>query len=387
MFEAKLELHWVDANERRSSILKDGKVILRLRSNDPEDHNFVHASYLFVCGSLLPRAKRYLSVPQTEGVDLFVTSKILKEEKPNVVGFFLDEYLHPKVDKALSNRLGQLLDDFETVDEAGLFFPVFVQELEFIGDKIFGRRRDTLIAGEVNDLVLFLRKVAMRQIGDESDLHFDRSYCRFRLMIIGKPIKLFYSIEPYLHFIRCEIIPRDFDTLYIMARKESKTQIDNICMQIGHAFIVTRSLFIQTPLRYREGTFLTDQYIVVLRKRQSMHTHESAKSPSSSNPITQPASLPPRENHPKIDAKDSISIEARVIDIVQRYMDQGGSLLLATLGWHLKKQVPTFDPAAYGAQNLREFVERLVTLKIEDRGEGSGRLYVRLAAEEETERI
>src|SRR5437660_5972090 len=46
IFDGKLELQWVDPQQERSHFLADGKIILRLRSNDPEDHNFVHASYL-----------------------------------------------------------------------------------------------------------------------------------------------------------------------------------------------------------------------------------------------------------------------------------------------------------------------------------------------------
>lgn len=267
VFDAKLELQWVDPNEARSTLLAEGKIILRLRSTDPEDHNFVHASYLFVTASLLPRAKRYLSGKQREALDLFVTSKLLKEEKPHVVGFFLDEYLHPKLQQPQS-RLGSLLNDFEVVDDNGLFFPVFVQELEFIGDKVFGRRKDTMIAGEVNDLVEFLKHVAEREIGDIGDLDFEKSYCRCSIMLIGKPAKLLQSIRPYVEYVSGYVIPHNLESLYLIARKESRRKIDQICSAIRSDYVVVRRILTERPLRHKDRVEMAQQYIVVLRKRR-----------------------------------------------------------------------------------------------------------------------
>jgi len=269
IFSGKLEVQWVDPQQERSQLLADGKIILRLRSNDPEDHNFVHASYLFVSGSLLPRAKRYLSVPQRDAVDLFVTSKLLKEEKPHVIGFFLDEYLHPRIERPQS-RLGGLLDDFDVVDQSGLFFPIFIQELEFIGDKVFGRRRDAMIAAEVNDLVQFLKKVSGRSIGEEGDLEFPKEYCRCLIFIIGKPAKLLHSISPYIKYFSDHILPNNFESVYVIARKESKAKIDEICSNFADDYEPVRRVFSKRPLRYDDHTVLADQYIVILRKRHHL---------------------------------------------------------------------------------------------------------------------
>lgn len=275
VFDCKLELKWVDTTEQRSSFLADGKIILRLRSNDPEDHNFVHASYLFVTESLLPRAKRYLSVPQHEALDLFVTSKLLREEKPHVVGFFLDEYLHPRVDK--SQKLGAVLDDITVVDENGLFFPVLVQELEFIGDKVFGKRRDTIIAAEVNDLVAFLKKLSRRSVGDVGDLNFEKEYCRCAIMIVGKPQKLFESIDPYVDYINGYIVPHKFDSMYLIARKENKAKIDQVCERIGNDYVAVRCGFTTRPLRHKDHVEMAQQYVVVLKNRQKDFMEEIAE--------------------------------------------------------------------------------------------------------------
>ena len=265
-FPEKLELEWVDASTPRSSLLTDGRILLRLRAHDPEDHNFVHASYLYVSRCLLQKTKRYLSAPQRDALDVFVSSKLIREEKPHVVEFFLDEYLHPKTDDAKS-KTATLVDDFAIIDTGGLFFPLLLQELEYMGGKVFGRRRDDLIAKELYDLVTFLRPVVQRTVGDESDLDFDGSYCRFAIVIIGKPSKLLVSIDPYVKFIRTKLIPKGIDTIYLLARSENKEKIDRICFEFGSDYACERTFNMRRPLRFTHHIESVSQYFVILRRR------------------------------------------------------------------------------------------------------------------------
>lgn len=265
-FPEKLELKWVDASTPRSSLLSDGRILLRLRAHDPEDHNFVHASYLYVSRCLLRKTKRYLSTPQRDALDVFVSSKLFREEKSEVVEFFLDEYLHPRTDDAKS-KTATLVDDFAIIDNGELFFPLLLQELEYLGEKVFGRRRDEMIAKELYDLVAFLRPVSQRTIGDENDLDFDGSYCRFAIMIIGKRRKLLVSIDPYVGFIRTKLVPKGVETIYLLARSENKQKVDRICLEFASEYTCSKALEIRLPLRYRDHIESILQYLVVLRRR------------------------------------------------------------------------------------------------------------------------
>ncbi|MCJ7483489.1 MAG: hypothetical protein MUO31_11040 [Thermodesulfovibrionales bacterium] len=266
-FKDIIQLEWVDAKMERSSLLEDGRIILRLRSNDPEDHNFVHASYLYVSKCLLLKTKRYLSFPQREALDIFVTSKLLREEKDAVVGFFLDEYLHPKTSDPKS-KTALLIDDFGIIDRAGFFFPLLVQELEYLGDKVFGRRREDLIVKEVNDLVIFLRPVSQRTIGDEGDLNFNGSYTRFGIVIVGKRLKLLTSLVPFITYIRKNLVENDVDTIYLLGQKENRLKIDKICEEFTSKYFCARSMVITRPLRFRDHTEHVLQYMAVLRRKE-----------------------------------------------------------------------------------------------------------------------
>jgi hypothetical protein len=265
-FKDRLELDWVSSETKRSAFLADGRVVLRLRSDDPHDFNFVHASYLYITKCLLKKTKRYLSSPQKEAIDLFTSSKLIKEEKPSVIEYFLDEYLHPATIDPNSKQ-SKLIDNFASIDKAGFFFPLFIQELEYIGDKIFGNKRDQMIVNEVYRLVDFLMPLSQRRIGDESDLDFNGNYCKLAIVIVGKPAKLLNSIDPYVHFINKQVIPSKVDTIYIVGRKENKSKLDNLCSKFNEKYECVRSLTTETSFRFDDRTELALQYLMILRRK------------------------------------------------------------------------------------------------------------------------
>lgn len=165
----RLRLDWVDPNMPRKAFIDDDRIVLRLRRDDPHDHNFVHGAYLFVSQGLLGKPKRYISPSQRQALDIFVCGKLIEEEKPAVRSVFIDEYLHPYTANPKS-KIGQYVDDFASIDDGALFFPVLLQELDYLGDKVFGRRKSGVVIKEVDELIDFLKPIATRVIGEENDL-------------------------------------------------------------------------------------------------------------------------------------------------------------------------------------------------------------------------
>ena len=146
----KLRIEWVDADEDRSAFLDNDEVVLRMRRDDPHDTNFAHGVYLYVSETLLAKAKRYASPSQRDSLDLYTTLKVLEEERASARTKFVDEYLHPKTSKVKS-KVNAYIDSYIVIDRANLYFPVLLQELEYLGEKVFGARRDSDIIKEILD--------------------------------------------------------------------------------------------------------------------------------------------------------------------------------------------------------------------------------------------
>lgn len=272
--DKQVRVQWTEAPDvNRKGFLRDGQVIVRLRRDDPQEANFVHAAYLVVSTSLLYKLKKYISPSQGQAVNLKVTADLLRAEKPSTVGMFLEEYLHPNTTKP-GSKITRLLDTFETIDEGGLFYQILLQELEFLGDKVFlgPKHKNNRIVVEVTKAIQFLERVATRNVGEEVELRFDGDYCCFAIVIMGKKAKMTPSGETYTNYIHKNLVPKEIENLYIVGTSENKSVIDNVCEAVGETFEKHRTYSSKITLKYKdeeegERREQREQYLVILRRK------------------------------------------------------------------------------------------------------------------------
>lgn len=266
--ERRVVIEWTDPGQvTKAAFLADGKVILRLQSTVDNDMNFVRGSYLFVSTSLLHKAKRYISPTQRDAIDLFVTAKLLEAEKPHIVSYFLEEFLHPKTVKE-DSRIVELFDAFARLREGGLFYEVLLQELQYLGDKVFGGRQDDTTRIEVAELIRFLDRVANRNIGDESvPLEFTGGYCRFGIVIVGKSWNITPGGEVWSRFIGRHVTPQEVETLYLVGSYDVHEVMDRVGEAVEDTYELVRSRKARVRLYFNGEPTMADNYLVVLRRR------------------------------------------------------------------------------------------------------------------------
>jgi hypothetical protein len=262
----QVAIEWVDSSTSRKAFLEDGKAILRLRAEDRDETNFVHGAYMIVSTSLLSKVRKFIAPTQREAVNLYVTTKLFQEEKQHVVELFLDEYLHPELDQ--NKKIAAWYDTFSRLDQAGYFFPVMLQELHFLGNKVFGGPIRAEVAEEITHLIRHLVKVADRTLGREADLTFEGDYCRSAILIIGKPHNVEAGGNVWVNYVNQKIRPKNIETLYIMAPSRNRDVVDTVCRALGENYETYRSRTAQVKLKRADGTLVSiDQYFVIMRMK------------------------------------------------------------------------------------------------------------------------
>jgi len=233
----RIKVEFIDENLSKKAFLENGKLILRLKRDDASEKNFVHGAYHFVSASLVHKAKRYISPSQRESIDLYVTSKLLEKEKAGVKGMFVDEYLHPKTIDA-SNKINSYITKYTKIQSGKYFYPVLLRELNYLGEKVFGNRKDDQIITEVNELIDFLSRISDRLVGDEkTELRFNKEYCRFCVVIVGSSYKIQNSgFNPYVDFIRKELMPSGTETIYLIGPDKHKETIDAVAAAVADKY-------------------------------------------------------------------------------------------------------------------------------------------------------
>ncbi len=264
----RVRMEFIDAESAsKEAILQGNSVVIRIRKNDPEDKNFVHAVALYVEKCLLFKAKKYISAPQGKATDLLVIKKLLEEQKPTVVGYFVDDYLHPILER--KSRTAEIFEDLATLDNHGLFMPVYLREVNFLGQMVFGGPKHPEMHEDVDRLIGFLRSLVLREVGsDELETHLDGSYCRFGVVIVGKYVKVAKEgVSPYVKHIRSRLIPKGVNTIYLLAPEANRAVVQRTAAEL------TPELDLFHAERYRTILYVAGQprphsgFIAILRRK------------------------------------------------------------------------------------------------------------------------
>ncbi len=226
-----IKISWIEESERQTSFFKDNAIIIRLRKSENQNRNFVFASLTFISQVVLKKAKRYISPSQKESIDLYVAKKLFAKEKPEVIDQFVNDFLIPKTEN--NKKVSEYFDKYSLIDKVGLFWPVFIQELIFLGNKVFGKRREDIIVTEVNGLVEFLKTYSERELGDQKNkLTFNGRYCRFGIMIVAKSSKVRTGdLKPYLKYM-LKLLNVGIENIYIIGSSQQNNEafMRNICL-------------------------------------------------------------------------------------------------------------------------------------------------------------
>jgi hypothetical protein len=232
-----ISIQWVTEKEKQSDFFKENRLIIRMRQHADQNKNFVYASMVFISKALLTKTKKYLSQTQRESIDLFVGRKLFEKERPQIIDRFFEDYFSPVA--LSSNKIMELLEKYEIIDKVGIFFPVLVQELTFLGEKVFYKPRDEKIITEVTSFINFLQKYAEREVGDETTpQNFEGAYCRCGIVIIAKSSKRERGdLNPFIGYIQ-KLVEKKLENIYLIgsASKDNRNFIDQISEEIQRKF-------------------------------------------------------------------------------------------------------------------------------------------------------
>lgn len=229
-----IQIQWIEEGETADQFFKDNKLIIRMQNHRDQNKNFVNASMIFISQFVIPKAKKYISKSQRESIDLFIAKRLFEKEKPSVVARFFEDFMSPLVNT--HEKVAELVEKYHIIDKAGIFFPVLIQELTFLGDKVFFRKKSDQITQEVSKLIDFLTTYSRREIGDESIPNiFQGQYCRCSIMIAAKAEKRACNlVNGYVRYIQ-ELSEKKIENIYLIgpSKAENMSFLENICSQVN----------------------------------------------------------------------------------------------------------------------------------------------------------
>lgn len=263
-----VKLEWIDEKQNAEQFVKADQLILRMHKSSSQNRNVVNATFTFVSYSLLRKAKHYIAKYQREAIDLFVSFKLLENAKFVILDEFVQEYLHAGLEK---EKVVDFYEKFFDIDKAGVYFPVFLSEMTFLGEKVFGKQRnDQQIFEEVKNTVYFLYRFAMRKYDEHTITEYNGTYCKFAIRIIGKKFKI--DIEGERVYINnLNKIPDSIETIYLIGHKTNKKFIKAITNKFNSndKYFIHNEYEYKSKIKDKDGlSFDVESYLIVLRNKK-----------------------------------------------------------------------------------------------------------------------
>lgn len=250
-----IKVEWIDQNVTRKAFIENNVAVIKLCRDDPKNENLVNGTMLYVSDILLRKSGRYLSQSQKNAVELFVGYKLLGKEREDVLNSFVDSYLYPGIN-AKNPKISDYFDRYKNIDEFNFFIPIYLQEIIYLGEKVFGKRREDYIYKEVDDSLSFLEMYASRRIGEKVDQNcFDGNTCKFSIMIVGMKEKVIQEKHQiYIQHIRENLIPIGIETIYVLGPINNRHFIDQIAQKVQDTYKKIYSLDYESYTLRPDGT-------------------------------------------------------------------------------------------------------------------------------------
>lgn len=252
----KVQIEWTGPQAEPGHFFSEDRLVIRLHSHERQDRNLVTASIVFVSETLVRRAKRFLSKRQARSVDLFAVDRLLTMFAPPACELFHEEVMGPEADA--DGELRDLIVSYHLMERAKVFFPVFVRELNYLGQKVIVKPRDERLITDTKGLIGFLTRYADRTVGQKIPMEMRGQVLRCSIMIVALRAKRETGdIGPFVNRLRT-LQRAGYETIYLVgsAERENRAFMDQIAQTFRKESgwrEIDRRVY-RATLRHRDGS-------------------------------------------------------------------------------------------------------------------------------------
>lgn len=269
----KVVITWTGREEDQEVVFEDGQTILVIRDRNHRNKNFVHAAYFYASEILLKNTKRKLSKHLKTSLDLFSTKKIIEAQNRDALNQFTTDFLIPIVDE--HEKVKEYMERFNKIDTIGLYAPVLIQELTYLGSKVYLSVPQQEVLEEVERLIQFLERWSEREIGQSTQEEFTGKYTKCSIKIVAS---FFSRIMEKLDRQRSRIngaFNAGCENVYVIGNgeKDSRKFIDKVIegiLENSKALIVVKKLKFTAVLKKGGRKEKVPNYLVHIRNPEAI---------------------------------------------------------------------------------------------------------------------
>ncbi len=215
----KIEVHWV-LDDKDPILDEDNTIIVCLKKDKDQTRNILKAAEISIpiitYSNLRLNVKAYLA----SSIDLVslrnLASKLGNHGKYAFKKYFLDPRLIE------DERIPGLYQKLVEVDNRGYFVPIFLNELEYVGDGLFAEGDTSDYTNEIVGFMEYLIQIARIEVGDDVKQwsYFTKLFNAGIILLANNERMITQGTKPYLDRITKQL-KQGHESIYIISEENS----------------------------------------------------------------------------------------------------------------------------------------------------------------------
>ncbi len=201
----------------REAFIRDHTLVLYLQKRENHGENLANVA-VFYSQHLYSRIDPSLNRLQQEAIRLYTAKNILMNGGKEGLKELEEKFYRPLIAK--HPNIQTLFNKLEQMDEGGVFFTVFIQEMVFLGAKASFRPHIRGLSQEVEKFIGFLLQFISRERRSISNMDFrDNNIKVSFILVAARDKRNTEEISSYVY--RTEHLPSGVESIYFMGWGEN----------------------------------------------------------------------------------------------------------------------------------------------------------------------
>ncbi|TWI96815.1 hypothetical protein JN11_03928 [Mucilaginibacter frigoritolerans] len=212
-YPLKFKINWVKTDD--NPILKSGKLIIRMRKDEDQTKNILTATRYALTKIVCPNFRHNIQPAYVTAIDFTFLHKLADGLGNHGKAIFRQYFLNPEVEN--DPQFVDILKKFLVLDKSGLFSSILINELDHVGEGLFGDADTNDRTGALIKFVEFLTHIAEREIGEDNQLeHFSETFKVSIILLARAIMSSRKGLYPYLKRLNINL-EKGSDSIYVVA--------------------------------------------------------------------------------------------------------------------------------------------------------------------------
>jgi predicted RNA-binding protein with RPS1 domain len=213
-----IKIKWVNSSAD-PVFKKDGTVIIRIRETNDQTLNYLTAAQAILPRVICPSVRYNIKKFTESAIDLALLKKFSEKLGKHAQPLFQKYFLTPAISE--DPDIKKIFQKLVEIDTKGTFVTIFLQELNLLGELLFGEGDTNDYTEEILSFLNFLVKEANRKVGQDIELEHISKHFKLAIVLVAKSWKAeTKGVTPYINRVDINL-KKGCDSIYIIAYPRS----------------------------------------------------------------------------------------------------------------------------------------------------------------------